>query len=115
MDSQIDPQAQAEYSEDKLWNKVAKYAKKAGSEVIEKVLWLYYAAQSPDVPLKAKTIMYGALGYFIMPLDVVPDIAPVVGYSDDLGVLVAAIAAVSMYINDEIKEQARQKMQDWFG
>ena len=115
MDSQIDPKAQAAYSEDKLWNKVAKYAKKAGSEVIEKVLWLYYAAQSPDVPLKAKAIMYGALGYFIMPLDAIPDVAPVVGYTDDLGVLAAAITTVSMYINEEIKEKARQKMQDWFG
>lgn len=115
MGSQINPQTQAAYSEDKLWNKVAKYAKKAGSEVIEKVLWLYYAAQSPDVPLKAKAIMYGALGYFIMPLDAMPDVAPVVGYTDDLGVLAAAITAVSMYINEEIKEQARQKMQGWFG
>lgn len=115
MDSQIDPQAQAAYSEDKLWSKVAKYAKKAGSEVIEKVLWLYYAAQSPDVPLKTKAIIYGALGYFIMPLDAIPDVAPVVGYTDDLTVLAGAIAAVSMYINDEVKEQARRKMQDWFG
>jgi uncharacterized membrane protein YkvA (DUF1232 family) len=55
-----------------------------GREVIEKALWLYYAAQQPNTPLWAKTAIYGALGYFISPIDAIPDITPVIGYADDL-------------------------------
>lgn len=104
-----------EFSDDGFWNKVVKYAKTAGQEVIEKALWLYYAAQNPQTPTWAKTTIYGALGYFILPIDAIPDMLPGVGYTDDLGVIAAAITAVSMYITDEVKQQAAQKLRDWFG
>lgn len=104
-----------EFSDDGFWNKVIKYAKTAGQEVIEKALWLYYAAQNPQTPTWAKTTIYGALGYFILPIDAIPDMLPGVGYTDDLGVIAAAITAVSMYITDEVKQQAAQKLRDWFG
>jgi uncharacterized membrane protein YkvA (DUF1232 family) len=104
-----------EFSEDGFWGKVVKYAKTAGQEVIEKALWLYYAAQNPQAPMWAKATIYGALGYFISPIDGISDITPVIGYSDDLGVLAAAVVAVTMYITDEVKAQATQKLKDWFG
>lgn len=103
------------YSDDGFWKKITKYAKKAGYEVIEKALWLYYAAQSSKCPVWAKTIIYSALGYFILPIDLIPDVAPIVGYSDDLGVLAAAMASVTMYIDDDVKKQAKKKLEDWFG
>ncbi|ABI58651.1 YkvA family protein [Nitrosomonas eutropha] len=103
------------FSDNGFWDKVVKYAKTAGQGVIEKALWLYYAAQNPQTPMWAKTTIYGALGYFISFIDAVPDITPAVGYVDDLGVLAAAVAAVSMYITDEVKAQATQKLRDWFG
>jgi len=103
------------YSESSFWQKLAKYAKAAGYELVEKALWLYYAAQDPDTPLKAKAIIYSALGYFILPLDVVPDITPVIGYSDDLAVLATALATVAIHINANVKAQADQKLKDWFG
>lgn len=102
------------YSEDSFWEKLKNFAIKAGIEVVEKALQLYYAAQEPGTPVWAKTTIYSALGYFIMPLDVIPDVIPG-GFTDDLGILVAAIGAVSMYINDDIKKKAAQKMKDWFG
>lgn len=83
--------------------------------MVEKALWLYYAAQSPDTPRWARTAIYGALGYFIFPLDAIPDFAAVVGYTDDLGVLAAALATVSLYITDDIKDRTRQTMGKWFG
>ena len=104
-----------EYSEDGFWDKLVKFAKTAGEDVIEKALWLYYAAENPKTPTWAKTVIYGALGYFIFPVDAIPDIAPMVGYADDLGVLASAIAAVSLYINDDVKALATQKLNDWFG
>lgn len=106
---------QENFSDDGFWSKIAKYAKKAGKEVIEKALWLYYAAQNANTPTWAKGIIYGALGYFILPIDAVPDIVPVAGYTDDLGVIGTAIATVSMYINDDVKKLASQKLKDWFG
>ena len=103
------------YSETNFWDKLKHYALAAGKELVEKALWLYYAAQNPSTPTWAKSVMYGALGYFILPLDAIPDITPLIGYSDDLGVLAAALAAVSMYITDEVKQQAQQKLAAWFG
>jgi uncharacterized membrane protein YkvA (DUF1232 family) len=56
-----------------------------------------------------------SLGYFIMPLDAIADLTPAVGYADDLGVLVLALAAVATYINDNVRQKTALKMQDWFG
>ncbi|EZQ18559.1 YkvA family protein [Halopseudomonas bauzanensis] len=103
------------FSDSGLWNKLSRYARTAGKEVVEKVLWLYYAAQDPNTPRWAKTAIYGALGYFIFPLDAIPDFAAVVGYTDDLGVLLAALATVSAYITDDVKAQASRKLERWFG
>ena len=103
------------YSDETFWAKLKKFALSAGREVVEKALTLYYTAQNPNVPAWAKTVVVGALTYFISPVDAIPDILVGVGFTDDLGVLLAAIATVSVYINAETKEQAQQKMKDWFG
>jgi uncharacterized membrane protein YkvA (DUF1232 family) len=103
------------YSEKFFFEKIKIFAKKAGREVIEKGLQLYYALQSPATPTWARGVIMGALGYFIVFFDAVPDAVPVVGFSDDLTVLVAAIATVSVYITDEIKEKAHDRVSEWFG
>lgn len=105
----------SEYSDNRFWDKVKTFAVTAGREVIEKALWLYYAAQRPETPKWAKTAIYGALAYFISPIDAIPDITPIIGFTDDLGALAAAIAMTSMYINDEVRAKASQKLLDWFG
>src|SRR5689334_742367 len=76
-----------EYSAERFHEKLARHAKRAGSQVVEKALWLYYAAEDPQSPKWAKGIILGALGYFIVPFDGVPDLLLGVGYTDDLGVL----------------------------
>ena len=103
------------FDEAGFWTKLKKFAKKAGSEVVEKALWLFYASQESETPIWAKTAIYAALAYFILPVDAVPDVIPVAGFTDDLGVLAAAVASVSMYITSDVKEKANQKMKDWFG
>ena len=100
--------------EKSFWEKVKKFSIKAGKEVIEKALWLYYTAQSPQTPPWAKAVIYGALVYFILPADAVPDAIPVVGFSDDLGALAAAVASVSLYITSDIKEKSSKKLSEWF-
>jgi uncharacterized membrane protein YkvA (DUF1232 family) len=103
------------YSEEKFWGKLKKFAKKAGSSVVYAVLLLYFTLQKPEVPMKAKTIIIGALGYFILPLDLIPDIAVGVGFTDDLGALGVALFQVAMYIDDDIKNKAKEKLKEWFG
>lgn len=104
-----------EYSEASFWTKVKDFAAVAGKNVIEKALWLFYAAQKPETPLWAKTVAYSALGYFISPLDAIPDVTPIMGFSDDLAVLIAALAAIAMFIDDEVKELALDRLVQWFG
>lgn len=104
-----------EYSESSFWNKVKKFASKAGSKVIYTALKLYYTMQSPNTPAWAKTVIIGALGYFISPIDVIPDPTPVVGFADDLGVLAAAAATVVTNITPAIKDEAKRKLKEWFG
>lgn len=104
-----------DYSENSFWRKLIGYAANAGREVVEIALKLFYALQSPETPVWAKTVIYGALGYFINVFDAIPDITPAVGYGDDLGVLVAALATVATYITPDVVEKAACKTSDWFG
>ena len=119
MSSQMQPlqsrEAQKYYNDKSFWEKVAELVKKAAKELLEKALWLYYAAESPDTPAKAKYIVYGALGYLIMPIDAVPDLIPGVGYTDDLGVITVALLLIAFHITPEVKKQAAKKMEDLFG
>lgn len=71
------------------------------------VLLLYYTLQKDTVPMKTKGIILGALGYFILPLDLIPDAIPVIGYADDLGTLGIALMQVVMYIDQDIKDLAK--------
>lgn len=103
------------YSENGLWEKISNVAIKAGQKVIYAVLLLYYVLVSPEVPIKYKSIIIGALGYFILPVDLIPDFIPVAGYSDDLAALIAVLKTVSVCITPEIIAQAQAKMKLWFG
>ncbi|EGY26281.1 hypothetical protein DA2_1464 [Desulfovibrio sp. A2] len=106
---------ESEYSEKTFWDKVAEHALDAGKDVISHALTLYYTMQRDSTPMWAKSIIVSALAYFILPIDAVPDIVPVVGYVDDLGALAAAYAAVAMHISEEDKEMAKKRMKTWFG
>ncbi len=103
------------YDDENFWDKLARYAIRAGREVVEKALWLHYAAQDKQTPAWARTTMYGALAYFILPADLIPDMIPGVGYSDDLGALAAALTTVAVYITPDVKARAEQQIVRWFG
>ncbi|MFV8817458.1 YkvA family protein [Haliea sp. E17] len=103
------------YSEQGLKEKLAGYAKSAGREVVEKVLLLYYALQRADTPTWARATIIGALGYFIAPLDAIADFTPLLGYSDDLGVLALALATVASQIDEDVRHKAAAKLESWFG
>jgi uncharacterized membrane protein YkvA (DUF1232 family) len=104
-----------DYSEDNLWNKVRENVTSIGLTVIYKAFQLYYVAQSDSCPMKVKAGIIGALGYLISPLDLVPDFIPVVGYSDDALAIALALAAAQMYITDEVKQKAKDRIREIFG
>lgn len=103
------------YSEKSLWQKIKKFAKAAGVKVIYAVLLLFYAMNDKKVSIKTKLYIAAALGYFIFPADAILDLTPIIGYSDDLGVLLFAITQIASSITPEIKEKAKSKLKEWFG
>jgi uncharacterized membrane protein YkvA (DUF1232 family) len=105
----------AAYSEQSLWKKIKRFAKRAGRPLIEKVLILYFCLQDPDTPAWAKVTITGALGYFIVPIDAIPDLVPIAGLTDDLGALALALAMVAAHIKPIHVEKAREKLRIWFG
>lgn len=104
-----------DYHESSFWEKLKNYALTAGKEVVEKVLTLYYCLTDQDTPASAKAIIIGALGYFISPVDAIPDLVPIAGYSDDLSALLVAFAMVAVHIKQDHKEKAKEKLEIWFG
>ena len=102
------------YSESSFWDKIKNVAIKAGYELINKALQLYYAMQSPSMPAKDKTIVIAVLGYFILPVDVVPDFIPALGFADDLAALAWALKTISSNITPEVKEKAQQRCDNLF-
>jgi len=58
----------------------------------------YYCATDPKTPFRAKGVLFAALGYFVMPMDVVPDVFAVIGFTDDIAVLTAAAEAIGKRI-----------------
>lgn len=103
------------YSEESFWEKISTFALRAGKEIVEKALVLYYCLLDLDTPAWARTVIVGALGYFILPLDAIPDFTPLTGFLDDLGALTAALGVVAMHIKPEHRERAHHKVREWFG
>lgn len=103
------------YSDDGFWTKVGRSAASAGKKVLEKALTLYFALQDADTPSWAKAVILTALGYFISPVDALPDIVPVTGYSDDLTVLTAALTTIAAHIKETHVAKAKEVLSRWFG
>jgi uncharacterized membrane protein YkvA (DUF1232 family) len=69
----------------------------------------YFCMLDPKTPLWVKGTVAAALAYFILPIDAIPDLLPIVGMGDDASVIAAALAAISTFISDDHRRQAR----DW--
>ncbi len=103
------------FSKQSLWDKLKEQAKNAGLKVVYAVLVLYYTLESPHVKTKTKLSIAAALGYFILPTDAIFDLTPIIGYSDDLGVLLFVLSQIGKNVTPDIKEKAKLKLNDWFG
>ena len=103
------------FNDSRLWKKLGKVARKAGRKAVYYVLVLYYVARDSAVPTKLKLKILGALGYFILPLDFIPDAILGLGFTDDLAALAWALYTMRKYVTPEIKAKARQRLREWFG
>ena len=103
------------FNDSKLWKKLKKVAQKAGRKAVYYVLVLYYVSRDPSVPRSLKLKVLGALGYFILPLDFIPDVILALGFTDDLAALAWALFTMRKYITPEIERKARERLREWFG
>jgi uncharacterized membrane protein YkvA (DUF1232 family) len=103
----------AAYSELNLWRKLTQSAGVAGINVVERVLMLYYALRRARTPRATKALIVGTLGYFIIPVDAIPDAILGAGYTDDLGALTWMCHTVRPHITDSIMREAERKALRW--
>ena len=86
-----------------------------GQQTAYAVLLMVNSFLKRGTPLWAKRIIVGTLGYFLAPVDAIPDLTPVIGFTDDLGVLSFGLVTIASYINDDVRIKSRQQVKRMFG
>jgi uncharacterized membrane protein YkvA (DUF1232 family) len=92
-----------------FWPKLKKSL--ASVPFAEDVVASYYCAFDPATPLKVKGILLGALAYFILPLDVIPDVLLGLGFTDDMAVLYAAISMIRSHMTQAHRDKAKETLE----
>lgn len=90
----------------RFWRKLRRLASRL--PFAEDLIAAHYCAFDRATPVKVKAALIGALAYFILPSDIIPDVLPVIGYTDDAAVLAAAIKLVASHITPDHREAARR-------
>lgn len=93
---------------DGFWPKLRRVARRL--PFLNELLAAYYCTLDPKTPLQAKAVLMGALAYFVLPIDVIPDFIAGFGFTDDATVLYAAIRSVAGHIRDEHRARAKQML-----
>lgn len=88
-----------------FWPKLARVL--ASIPFADEAVAAFYCATDPRTPLRARAMLYGALAYFILPFDVIPDFIAGLGFTDDMAVLVTAIGLIRNHLTEEHRERAR--------
>jgi uncharacterized membrane protein YkvA (DUF1232 family) len=91
-----------------FWQKLKATCRKI--PFIDDLTAVYYCAMDPATPLQVKAILFGALAYFVVPFDIVPDFVAVFGFGDDAAVLYAAVRAVLPHIKPTHRAQAKDAL-----
>ena|ERR1700733_9664409 len=91
-----------------FWDKLRRLA--ARLPFAEDLLVAHYCAFDRQTPLRVKAALLGALAYFVLPTDAIPDVLPVIGYADDAAVLAAAIKLVASHITPDHREAAQRAL-----
>lgn len=103
------------FSESELWQKIGKFGKSIGATVLYPVFLLFYLLKSGDINLKEKAMIIGTLGYFVLPVDLLPDAIAGMGYTDDIAAITATITALASCITEDIQNEAKEQLRNVFG
>jgi uncharacterized membrane protein YkvA (DUF1232 family) len=93
------------YSDDSFWDKFTNISSSIGCSVLRTALYLYYILRLGDAPPWAKAAIIGALGYFVCPIDAIPDFLPGIGYTDDMAIMVALFNRLEYLVDGNIKRK----------
>lgn len=99
------------FDDDCFWAKLWKSASSLGEEGVYLLLLLYYALKS-NIPASIKLIIIGAICWFLIPMDAIPDFVPVAGYADDLAALMFAKHKAEQYIDASVSNKAHNKLKE---
>ena len=109
------------FSEQGFWDKVQEILAKAGAylaqggrDLLIEALTLYYCMRDGAVPRSVKMLIVAALGYLILPIDLIPDLLIPIGFLDDLAVLGAIAAQVKAHITEQHTAAAKNKIDELF-
>ena len=109
--SAIEPADSAKFERDRarvdqgFWPKLRRIARRI--PFLDELLAAYYCATDPASPFKVKAVLMGALAYFVLPLDAVPDFLAFFGFADDAAVVYGAIKMVASHITPEHRAKAQ--------
>ena len=103
------------YSDKNLIDKVIEYGGEMGTELVYKVLLLFYLLQSETTPLAIKGAIIGCLGYVILPTDLIPDFLGPIGWTDDAAAVGGTITLAQAFISPKIEQKAKKKMRTLLG
>jgi uncharacterized membrane protein YkvA (DUF1232 family) len=93
-----------------FWAKLKRVGRKL--PFAEELLAAYFCTLDPTTPNRVRIILLGAIAYFVMPVDALPDFLPLLGFADDAALLAAAIAQVAGSISERHREKAREILRD---
>ena len=96
---------------DQFWRKARRVA--ASIPFAEDLLTAYYCAFDRATPMPVKATLVGALAYFVMPVDAIPDVVPLLGFTDDAAMLAAAINLIASHIRPEHRVAAKDKLAEF--
>jgi uncharacterized membrane protein YkvA (DUF1232 family) len=92
----------------RFWSKLRRVC--ASIPFAEDLLTAYYCAFDRNTPLTVKASLVAAIAYFVLPFDAIPDMLPILGFTDDAALLAATIKLVTAYITPEHRTAARNKL-----
>jgi uncharacterized membrane protein YkvA (DUF1232 family) len=110
-----EPSAGEEISSVTFWRKLRGMVMVAGHKTLFSSLVLFNCLKDRDTPAWARGVIVGALGYLILPTDLIPDMLPGAGYGDDWSTIVAALGIVAAYIKETHKLRAKEQLDKLFG
>jgi uncharacterized membrane protein YkvA (DUF1232 family) len=95
--------------ERRFWQKLRRVV--ARLPFVEDLLAAYFCALDRNTPTYVRGVLLGAVAYFVLPADMIPDLLAPLGFTDDASVIAAAIAAVGSHLQPRHRDQARHRLQ----